>query len=75
MKDKRQLLLKNIVVVRKIPMTEKGCDMLRAIRQYQVEQLQESMPNVSIPFPTSFQLLMDDYCKLRDIAVEEREDS
>ena len=76
LKENRQLLLKDIVVVRKIPMTEKGCDMLRAIRQYQIDELQKddnSMQNVSIPFPTSLQLLMADYCKLRGINVPEYE--
>lgn len=70
-KETKTLRLENPVVVRKVPMTAKGCDMLRSIRDYQVKVLGEQHGmNVDIPFPTSFQLMMSDYCKLRDIKVE-----
>lgn len=70
-KETKTLRLENPVVVRKVPMTSRGCDMLRSIRDYQVDVLskQHGM-NVDIPFPTSLQLMMSDYCTLRDIKVE-----
>lgn len=77
-KETRNLRLENPIVVRKVPMTAKGCDMLRAIRNYQVQQLldQEGL-EVEIQFPTSIHMMMTDYCKIKGIDVEftqQRED-
>lgn len=67
----RNLRLDNPVVVRKVPMTAHGCQMLRAIRDYQVEQLsQQQGLNVELQFPSAIHLMMVDYCKIKGITVE-----
>ena len=70
-KETRNLRLEEPVVVRKVPMTAKGCDMLRAIRDYQVSELKRQKGiSVEIPFPTSFHLMMVDYCAMKGIEIE-----
>lgn len=68
----RNLRLDNPVVVRKVPMTAHGCNMLRAIREYQLSHLrtQEGL-EVELPFPSVFHLMMVDYCNTKGIVVEE----
>lgn len=66
--EMNNLRLEKPVVVRKMPMTQKGCDMLRAIREYQVGELtRQKGLNVSLPFPTSLHLMLVDYCKMKGI--------
>ena len=71
-KETRNLRLENPVVVRKVPMTARGCDMLRTIRDYQVTQFKtQKGVDVEIQFPTAIHLLMADYCKIKGIEIEE----
>lgn len=71
LKETRNLRLENPVVVRKVPMTAKGCDMLRAIREYQSAEFKRQKGiSVEIPFPTAIHLLMADYCAAKGIKVE-----
>lgn len=70
LKEAKTLKLENPVVVRKVPMTSHGCDMLRAIRDRQVDVLSKQHGIVvDIPFPTSIQLMMSDYCQMHNIEV------
>lgn len=70
-KESRNLKLEAPVVIRKVPMTAAGCDMLRAIRKYQTEQLEKQQGiSVDIPFPTAIHLVLADYCKLKGIEIE-----
>jgi len=65
------LRLETPVVVRKVPMTAQGCDMLRAIREYQSEEYGKRHEcDVEIPFPTSIHLLMQEFCHLKGIHVK-----
>jgi len=70
-KRTQNLRLDNPVVVRKVPMNEHGCNMIRAIRDYQKDQLmsQEGL-EVELQYPTSFHLMMLDYCKIKGIQVD-----
>lgn len=71
-KETSVLRLENTVVVRKMPMTSHGCDMFRAVRNWQQEVMQKQQgKNVDIPFPTSLQLMLADYVKLRGIPVQD----
>lgn len=70
-KSVQNLRLENTIVVRKVPMNEQGCNMLRAIRDFQKDFLkQKEGLEVEIPFPTSFHMLMQDYCSIKGIKVE-----
>lgn len=70
-KEVRNLRLDNPVVVRQVPMTDVGCSMLRAIREFQIEQLKEQEDlTVELQYPTSIHMMMQDYCKLRNIKFE-----
>lgn len=67
--SKQNIKLENPVVVRKVPMSQKGCDLLRAIRKYQVDQFKEQKGvDIEISFPTSIHLLLVDYAKIKGIA-------
>lgn len=56
------------VVVRKVPMTGHGSDMLRAVRQYQQDLYAEKKgKKVQIPYPVSIHMMLADYCQLRGI--------
>lgn len=62
------LRLETPVVVRKVPMTASGCDMLRTIRKHQSEAYEKRYgKSVEIPFPTSIHLLMQEFCHLKDL--------
>lgn len=70
------LRLSNTVTRRTVPMTARGCDMLRAIREYQQDKLlSETGVKYDIPFPTSIHMMFTDYCELRNIKVEHGEDT
>lgn len=70
-KKTQNLRLENPVVIRKVPMNEHGCNMLRAIREYQQDYLrQKEGLDVEIPFPTAFHMMMQDYCTIKGIKVE-----
>lgn len=61
------LRLENPVVVRKVPMTDEGSNMLRAVRDYQIKAYAEKGMAVEIPFPVSFHLCLKEFCALKGI--------
>lgn len=68
--EKKVLRLETPVVVRKVPMTAQGCDMLRAIREYQSREYSKRHEcEVEIPFPTSIHLLMQEFCHMKGLNV------
>lgn len=70
MTEKPAVKLNDVIVHRKVPMNAQGCDMLRAIRDFQVESLRKSKGvEYSVPFPSSIHLMMADYCKIKGIQV------
>lgn len=76
MTEKPSVKLNEVIVHRKVPMNAQGCDMLRAIRDFQVEALSKSKGvEYSIPFPSSIHLMMADYCKIKGIKFESSEGS
>lgn len=70
MTEKPSVKLNDVIVHRKVPMNADGCDMLRAIRDFQVEAFSKSKGvEYSIPFPSSIHLMMADYCKIKGIKI------
>lgn len=70
MNEVKVLRLENPVVVRKVPMTDFGSDMLRAVRKYQTEAYKSAKgQDVEIPYPVSIHMMLSDYCKLKGIKV------
>lgn len=70
MKEVKVLRLENPVVIRKVPMTDLGSDMLRAVRAYQVDLYEEQKGvRVAIPYPVSIHMMLADYCRLKGIEV------
>lgn len=68
------LRLHNTVTRRTVPMTARGCDMLRAIREHQQKTFFENNGvEYDIPFPTSIHLMMTDYCDIKKIKVTPHE--
>ncbi|MGL5565667.1 MAG: DUF7195 family protein [Plesiomonas sp.] len=70
MTEKKVLKLEDTVVCRKVPMTARGCDMLRSIRDHQVKTLRETRGvDYDVTFPVSIHMMMTEYCKLKNIQV------
>ncbi|WHS68343.1 hypothetical protein [Salmonella phage PKM.Hi.22.6] len=70
MKEVKVLRLENPVVIRKVPMTDLGSDMLRAVRAYQIGLYEEQKGvKVAIPYPVSIHMMLADYCRLKGIEV------
>lgn len=70
MSEVKVLRLDSPVVVRKVPMTDFGSDMLRAIRRFQSEAYERAKgQKVEIPYPVCIHMMMSDYCKLKGIQV------
>lgn len=70
MKEVKVLRLDNPVVLRKVPMTDFGSDMLRAVRDYQVNLHKEQKGiEVSIPYPVAIHMMLADYCRMKGIHV------
>lgn len=68
----RKILLDNVVTVRKIPMTNMGCDNLRAIQAWLQEGLSQRLnQKVEVPFPTVINHVLSDYAKLKGIEVKQ----
>lgn len=66
--EKKTLRLTNTVVRRVTPMTAKGCDLLRAVRENMVKEMEESTGiRYDIPFPVVVHQLIVEYCKLKGI--------
>lgn len=66
----KTLRLEAPVVVRKVPMTAQGSDMLRAVRAYQVAQYAAKGIKVDIPFPVSIHLALKEFCSIKGLKVE-----
>lgn len=72
----KKILLDNVVTVRKIPMTNNGCDNLRAIQRWMQEGISKTInAPVEIPFPTVVNNVLADYVKIKNIPVERHERS
>ena len=69
MSEVKSLRLEQPVVVRKVPMTAQGCNMLRAIRDYQVAEYAARGDDVEIPFPVVIHLMMREFCAMKNITV------
>lgn len=68
MSEKKILRLDSPVVVRKVPMTALGSDLLRAIRDFQTEAYRKAKgQEVVIPYPVAIHMALADYCKLKGI--------
>lgn len=67
----KKILLDNVVTVRKIPMTNNGCDNLRAIQNWMQRGFSEHLKaNVEIPYPTVINNVLADYVKIKGIEVK-----
>lgn len=70
MNEVKVLRLDSPVVVRKVPMTDFGSDMLRAVRRFQTEKYEEAKgQKVEIPYPVCIHMMLADYCKLKGIKI------
>lgn len=68
--EAKTLKLDTPVVVRKVPMTSRGCDLLRACRDHYVEEYERTRnTKVEIPFPTAIHLILEEYAKLKGVKV------
>lgn len=66
------LRLQGTVTRRTVPMTARGCDMIRAIRDKMQNDLKEQNKiDYDIPFPTVIHLVLKDYCEYHNIEVED----
>lgn len=61
------LRLENPVVVRKVPMTDEGSNMLRAVRDYQTKVYADKGIAVEIPFPVCIHLLLKEFCAMKGL--------
>lgn len=75
MKEEKVLRLDSPVVVRKVPMTNLGSDLLRSIRDYLVESYarQNGGKIVNIPFPVVIHMVLSDYAKMKGIKINQNE--
>jgi len=72
MSEKKSITLEGTVVCRKVPMTAKGCDMLRAIRAYVTDQMEKKHgQRYELSFPVVIHMMMADYCQTKGIKVDE----
>ncbi len=66
----KKILLDDVAVVRKIPMSEKGCDNLRAIQKYLVDGLSAKMGKpVELPYPTVINMVLAEFVQRHNIHV------
>lgn len=66
----RKLLLDDVAVIRKIPMSNLGCDNLRAAQRYLVDGLSKKLnAQVEIPFPMVIHMVLADFVKGKGINV------
>lgn len=61
------LRLENPVVVRKVPMTDEGSNMLRVVRDYQISAYAQKGVAVEIPFPVCIHLLLKEFCAIKGL--------
>jgi len=68
---KEIIRLQDPVVVRKVPMTAQGCDLLRLVKDYQISQFKEQMQkDIDIQWPTVIHLMIQDYCRLKGLELK-----
>ncbi|AUG88430.1 hypothetical protein PQC39_gp066 [Vibrio phage Vp_R1] len=68
--DKKKIVLDNPVVTRKVPMTERGNDLLREFRKrFESEYMSKKGEDVNIPFPTVIHLALEKLAHLEGIKV------
>lgn len=48
-------------------MTTEGCNMLRAVREYQIGEYEKRGIGVEIPFPVSIHLALKEFCAIKGI--------
>lgn len=66
----KKILLDDVAVVRKIPMSEKGCDNLRAAQKYLVDGLSARLGKpVELPYPTVINMVLADFIQRHEINV------
>lgn len=66
----KKILLDDVTVVRKIPMSNAGCDNLRAAQKYLVDGMTERLGKpVELPFPTVIHMVLADFVKRNNINV------
>lgn len=66
----RKLLLDDVAVIRKIPMSNRGCDNLRAAQRYLVDGLSKKLnAPVEIPFPMVIHMVLASFVKEKGIDV------
>lgn len=64
----RKILLDKVVTVRKLPLTNAGCDNLRSIQQWMKQGLEGQLKTkVELPFPTVINHVLADYVKIKSI--------
>lgn len=68
----RKLLLDDVAVIRKIPMSNLGCDNLRAAQRYLVDGISKKLNSpVEIPFPMVIHMVLADFVKEKGINVSD----
>lgn len=77
MKEEKVLRLDHPVVVRKVPMTNLGSDLLRSVRDYLTESYarQNDGALVNIPFPVVIHMVLSDYAKIKGIKIKPNDQS
>lgn len=64
----KELRLKDTVVVRKLPMDQRGSDNLRAIREHLITEIKaRNGEDVRLSMPATIHLVLADYRKLKGI--------
>lgn len=67
-----KILLEDVAVVRKIPMSNLGCDNLRAAQKYLVGGISKLKGGpVEIPFPMVIHMVLADFVKSKGLNVEQ----
>lgn len=70
MEKKQVLKLSNTIVRRSVPMTERGSDMLRAARNFIIDEMYDQTGvEYEAPFPVVFHLVLKDYCESKGLEV------
>lgn len=69
----RKMLLDDVAVTRKIPMSARGCDNLRAAQRYLVDGISKAKGEpVEIPFPTVIHMVLEFFVREKGVPVEHR---
>ena len=69
-KEVKKILLDDVAVVRKIPMSNAGCDNLRAAQKYLVDGMTDRLGKpVELPFPTVIHMVLAEFIQRNNINV------